>query len=71
MSFPAGEIIHGILRAIEFVPLAGEFQFNQIGVFTGSENILAIAYMTIRWIGATRRSELVTVGTIWLALSSR
>lgn len=65
----AAEIVHGILRAIALVPLAGEFRSNQIGVFTGSAIILVIACLTIRWIGATQRSELLTVGAIWLALT--
>ena len=63
------EIVHGILRAIVLVPWVGEFRSNQIGVFTGSAIILAIAYLTIRWIGASYRSELVMVGTIWLVLT--
>jgi len=62
----AAEIIHGTLRAILLVPLVGEFRSNQIGVFTGSAIILVIAYLTIRWIGATRRIELLLVGAIWL-----
>ncbi|TWU32840.1 hypothetical protein Poly41_52170 [Novipirellula artificiosorum] len=60
------EIIHGILRAIILVPNVGEFRSNQIGVFTGSAIILAIAYFTIRWIGAKSRLELLMVGAIWL-----
>lgn len=63
------EIIHGILRAIVLVPIVGEFRSNQIGVFTGSVIIIVIAYITIRWIGAKRLSELLMVGTIWLVLT--
>lgn len=62
----AGEIVHGILRAILLVPLVGEFRSNQIGVFTGSAIILVIAYSTIRWIRATSRKELLFVGAFWL-----
>ena len=65
----AAEIIHGILRAIALVPLAGEFRSNQIGVFTGSAIILAIAYFTIRWIGARPLKETLLVGSIWLVLT--
>lgn len=65
----AAEIIHGILRAIALVPLVGEFRSNQIGVFTGSAIILVIAYLTIRWIRATRRRDLLLVGAIWLVLT--
>ena len=63
------EILHGILRAILLVPMVGEFRSNQIGIFTGSAIILVIAYFTIRWIGAKRTSELLTVGVIWLLLT--
>jgi hypothetical protein len=63
------EILHGILRAIVLVPIVGEFRSNQIGVFTGSAIILAIAYFTIRWIGAQLPKELLLVGLIWLVLT--
>lgn len=62
------EIIHGILRELILAPLVGHFRSNQIGVFTGSVIIIAIAYFAIRWIGANRLGELLTVGIIWLAL---
>jgi len=65
----AAEIVHGILRAILLVPLVGEFRSNQIGVFTGSAIILTIACLTIRWIGAKRTSELLSVSFIWLLLT--
>lgn len=65
----AAEIVHGILRAILLMPFVGEFRANQIGVFTGSVIILAIAYFTIRWIGTQRPNELLLVGSIWLLLT--
>ncbi len=65
----AAEIAHGILRAILLVPRVGEFRSNQIGIFSGSAIILAIAYFTIQWIGAKRTSELLLVGFIWLILT--
>lgn len=63
------EIVHGILRAIVLIPFVGEFRSNQIGVFTGSAIIFALAYFTIRWIGAKRAYELWLVGMIWLVLT--
>ena len=63
------EILHGILRAMSLVPFFGEFRSNQIGVFTGSAIILVVACVTIRWIGAIRRYELLLVGIIWLTLT--
>jgi len=49
--------------------MVGEFRSNQLGVFTGSAIILVIAYLTIRWIGAKRTNESLTVGLIWLVLT--
>lgn len=63
------EILHGILRAVLLVPHVGEFRSNQIGVFTGSLIILAIALLTVRWIGASGRPQLLGVGLMWLALT--
>jgi hypothetical protein len=65
----AAEIVHGILRAIVLVPWVGEFRSSQIGVFTGSAIILLIACMSIRWISAFCRTQLMLVGTIWLVLT--
>ena len=65
----AAEIVHGIVRAVTLVPLVGEFRSNQIGVFSGSAIILVIAYLSIRWIGASRCVDLFLVGAIWLVLT--
>ncbi len=64
------EILHGIARSIALVPLLGQFRSNQLGVFTGSAIILAIAYFTIRWLRATRTLDLFLVGGIWLVLTA-
>ena len=63
------EILHGILRGIFLVPHVGEFRSNQIGVFTGSIIILVIALAFVRWIGASRTSDLLLVGLLWLVLT--
>ena len=67
-AMAVAEIVHGILRAILLVPLVGEFRSNQIGVFAGSGIIVVIAYLSIRWIGASSRSDLLMVGAIWFAM---
>ena len=63
------EILHGIARGIFLVPHLGEFRSNQIGVFTGSIIILAIALAFVRWIGAHRTTDLLLVGLLWLGLT--
>ena len=65
----AAEILHGIARGIFLVPHVGEFRSSQIGVFTGSVIILAIALASVRWIGASRTTELLLVGFLWLVLT--
>ncbi len=63
------EILHGIARGIFLVPHVGEFRSNQVGVFTGSIIILVIAVAFVRWIGATRMTERLAVGLLWLILT--
>lgn len=63
------EMIHGVLRGLFLVPVFGDFPSRQIGVFTGSLIILAIAYMTVRWIGARGVRELLISGLIWMVLT--
>ena len=63
------EILHGIARGIFLVPHVGEFRSSQIGVFTGSVITLVIALAFVRWIGASRTSDLLAVGLLWLGLT--
>jgi hypothetical protein len=65
----AAEILHGIARAVLLVPHVGEFRSSQICVFTGSLIILGIALVSVRWIGATRTSQLLGIGSLWLVLT--
>ena len=63
------ETLHGIARGIFLVPHVGQFRSSQIGVFTGSVIILAVALVFVRWIGAARPAQLLMVGLIWLCLT--
>jgi hypothetical protein len=60
------EMIHGILRVALLNPRVGDRRARQIGVFTGSAIILAIAWLLAPWIHATGGGELVAVGIVWL-----
>ena len=51
------------------MPYVGDFRSSQIGVFTGSLIILAIALLFVRWIGATRPAQLLGVGILWGCLT--
>ncbi|MFM9904588.1 MAG: hypothetical protein ACKVQJ_08470 [Pyrinomonadaceae bacterium] len=63
------ETLHGILRGLLLVPLVGPIRANQIGVAVGSLLILVISILTIKWIGATRTSALLTIGIVWVLLT--
>lgn len=63
------EIAHGIARGVLLVPAVGDFRARQIGVFTGSLIILAIAWALTPWLGAWRRGQFVGVGLLWAGLT--
>jgi hypothetical protein len=63
------EFTHGTLRTIFLVPVVGDFRSRQIGVFTGSVLILAVAYVLVPWLHASGRRVLGLVGVLWLALT--
>jgi apolipoprotein N-acyltransferase len=62
------ESIHGTLRVLLLQPQVGELRSRQIGFVTGSLLILAIATLTVKWLGARSRRELGLVGLFWLVL---
>jgi hypothetical protein len=63
------EIIHGVARALWITPRFGDFVSRQIGVFSGSILIVALACMFVPWIGARTRRSLLGVGLVWLVLT--
>jgi hypothetical protein len=65
----AVEFVHGVLRTIFLVPVVGDFRARQIGVFTGSVLILAVAYLLVGRLHATNTRWLILVGLLWLALT--
>lgn len=62
------ESVHGMLRVLLLQPQVGEPRSRQIGFVTGSLLILAIAALTVKWLGARSRRDLVLVGLLWLVL---
>ena len=68
-TLPSPVILHGMARAVFLVPHVGQFCSNQIGVVSGSLIILAIALVTVRWIGASRSSQLLGIGVLWGGLT--
>jgi hypothetical protein len=63
----AAEVIHGFLRVKFLNRRVGDRRARQIGVFTGSAIIFAIAWWSSPWIGAETRNDQLGVGLLWLA----
>jgi hypothetical protein len=63
------ETLHGIFRMLWLAPLAGDFRARQISVFTGSGLILAVTWLTRRWVAATTRRQQLAVGLGWTILT--
>jgi hypothetical protein len=59
----------GVLRGLYLMPVVGDFRARQVGVLMVSLLIVAIAFATIRWIGARSVKSLVLIGAAWLLLS--
>jgi hypothetical protein len=64
----AAEVLNGILRMRFLNRRVGDRRARQIGVFSGSALIFLITWFVVPWIGAHSTGELLTVGSVWLAL---
>ena len=67
-AIAAAEVVHGVLRVKYLNRRVGDRRARQIGVFTGSAIIFAIAWWSSPWIGAVTRSDQLGVGLLWLVL---
>lgn len=63
------ESVHGTLRQLLLVPALGDFRARQVSVLTGSLLIFLVAWLFIRWLGATSRRALLGIGLLWVALT--
>ncbi len=63
------ETVHGILRTIFLAPVVGDLPARRIAVFTGSLLIFIVASMTLRWIRADGKRQLLLVGLVWVVLT--
>lgn len=62
----AVETIHGVVRVALLAPAVGDFRGRQIGVFTGSLLILAVAFLFRNWTIAATRLQALFTGAIWV-----
>lgn len=63
------ESAHGALRMAFLEPVLGSLRARQMAMFFGMAIIFAIAWFTIRWIGARDRATLLRIGLMWVALT--
>jgi len=62
------EVINGILRVRLLNRRVGDHRARQMGVFTGSAILLAIAWLLTPWIRPSSASQALGVGFMWLVL---
>jgi hypothetical protein len=65
----AVESVHGTIRQLFVAPAIGDLPARQLGVATGSLLILAVAWLTARWLGATTVRAQLEVGALWVVLT--
>jgi hypothetical protein len=69
LVFILAESLNGTVRNLWLVPSLGDFWAHQISFFTGSVLVVAIAIIFVRWLDATRTSQLFSIGLLWLLLT--
>ena len=62
------EVGHGIARVSLLNRRVGDRRARQIGVFSGSAIILAIAWLTVPWLGVNSTPQCLAVGALWFVL---
>jgi hypothetical protein len=65
----AAETPHGIARTVWLEPIVGDLPARQIGVFTGSGLVLAIAYLAAPWLRTRKEPKLLGIGLLWVGLT--
>ena len=69
LVFILAESLNGTARIFWLIPLLGENLAHQISFAIGSLLVLAIATLFIRWLEASKLSQLLSIGLIWLLLT--
>lgn len=69
LIFIMAESLNGLIRTLWLVPSVGNLWAHQISFLTGSFLVLAIATLFIRWLHASRLSQLLGVGILWMGLT--
>ena len=67
VGIACAETLHGVARTIWVTPRFGDLRARQLGVLTGSLLILAIATISIRWLGPRTDRQKLAIGALWVA----
>jgi hypothetical protein len=63
------ESLNGTVRILWLVPTLGDLRAHQLSFVMGAILILTIATLFVRWLHASRVSQLLSVGVLWLMLT--
>ena len=69
MLIMLAETGHGVVREIFIAPVLGGLRARQLGVLIGCVIIFVIAWLTVRWMGATTLRQQLKVGAYWVILT--
>ncbi len=69
LMFILAESLNGAIRIFWLVPFLGDSRAQPIAFMTGAVLVLTIATLFIRWIQASRVSQLLSVGMLWMMLT--
>jgi len=64
----AAEVVHGVLRLAYLRPWLGDLRARQVAIVSGSLIILAIAWLTRRFVRAATTGQQIAVGVFWAVL---
>ncbi len=63
------ESLNGTIRMLWLVPTLGDLRAHQLSFVMASILMLTIATLFVRWLHASRVSQLLSVGVLWLLLT--
>ena len=69
MAMMLAETGQGVVREIFIAPIIGAVPARQLGVLLGSLIVLAIAWLTARWVNARTPRAQFSVGALWVVLT--
>jgi hypothetical protein len=63
------ESLNGTIRILWLVPSVGDLWAHRISFVTGVAIVLAIATLSIQWLHASRISQFLGIGVLWMLLT--